>query len=100
LKIKIPKRIILSFILFHYNQKIRNGNNCFDLLLSGRRKSAPVTGTTPTQQTLTKARLRIVQQVRNNQRVVYRNRVETSRRNLVVLTIENVHNREKAAQQV
>jgi hypothetical protein len=50
----------------------------FDLLLSGRRKSALVTGTTPTQQTLTKARLHFVQQVRDNQRVVYRNRVEIS----------------------
>jgi len=45
----------------------------FDLLLVGRGRIASVAGTAPTQQTLTKARLRIVQQVFNNRRVVYRN---------------------------
>ena len=57
-------------------------------------------GSSPTQQTLTKVRLRIVQQVYNNRRVVYRNRVETNRRNLLLSTIERAHNREEAIQRV
>ena len=72
----------------------------FDLLLFGRRKIAATGGPSPSHQSLTKARLRVVQQVFNNRRVVYRNRVETNRRNLIISTIESAHNRERAAQRV
>ncbi len=72
----------------------------FDLLLFGRRKLANAAGSGATQQELTKVRLRIVQQVFNNRRIVYRNRVETNRRNLILSTIEHEHKREQATQRV
>ena len=72
----------------------------FDLLLFGHQKIAATAGSTPTQQNLTKVRLRIVQQVFNNRRLVYRNRVETNRRNLILSTIENAHHREQATQRL
>lgn len=70
----------------------------FELLLFSRRKIAAASGSSPTQQTLTKVRFRIIQQVFNSRRLVYRNRVETNRRNLVLSTIENAHKREQATQ--
>ncbi|CAF1018621.1 unnamed protein product [Rotaria sordida] len=70
----------------------------FDLLIFGQRKIAATAGSSLKQETLTKIRLRIVQQVYNDRRLVYRNRVETNRRNLVLSTIENAHKREQAVQ--
>ncbi len=64
----------------------------FDLLLFGRQKLAAVAGSSPSQQTLTKVRLRIVHQVFNNRRVVYRN--------LLLSTIENTHHQEQATQRL
>jgi hypothetical protein len=55
----------------------------FDLLLFGRQKLAAVAGSSPSQQTLTKVRLRIVHQVFNNRRVVYRNQTATNCQNLL-----------------
>lgn len=72
----------------------------FDLLLFGRQKLAAAAGPSPTRQALTKVRLRIVQQVFNNRRVVYRNRVATNRQNLLLSTIENDHHREQATQRL
>jgi hypothetical protein len=71
----------------------------FDLLLFGRSKLAAA-GSSHSSQTLTKLRLRIVQQVYKNRRVVYRNRVETNRRNLILSTIEHAHHREEATQRL
>lgn len=70
----------------------------FDLLIVGRRKLAAAAGQSPTQQTLTKVRLRLVQQGYNERRLVYRNRVEANREKLVKSTIESAHNRERATQ--
>jgi hypothetical protein len=67
----------------------------FDLLLFGRGKTAGVAGSSSTQ-----LRLRVVQQVYKNRRLVYRNRVESSRCNLVLSTIENAHKREQATQRI
>jgi hypothetical protein len=72
----------------------------FDLLLFGRQKLAAAAGSNPSQKTLTKVRLRIVHQVFNNRRVVYRNRVAANRQNLLLSTIENAHHREQATQRI
>jgi hypothetical protein len=72
----------------------------FDFLLFGRRKIAAEAGSSPTHQTLTKVRLRIIHRVFNHRRLVYRNRVEVNRQNLVLSSIENAHNRERATQRI
>jgi hypothetical protein len=61
----------------------------FDLLLFDRRKLAAAASSSPSQQMLTKVRLRIVHQVFNNRRVA------TNRQNLLLLTIRNAHHREQ-----
>ncbi len=66
----------------------------FDLLLFGRQKLAAVAGSSPSQQTLTKVRLRIVHQVFNNRRIA------TNRQNLLLSTIENTHHQEQATQRL
>ncbi|CAF2503868.1 unnamed protein product [Rotaria sp. Silwood2] len=70
----------------------------FDLLIFGQRKINAAAGSSPSQETLTKVRLRIIQQVFNERRLVCRNRVEANRRNLILSTIENAHKREQATQ--
>jgi hypothetical protein len=72
----------------------------FDFLILGRRQIAAAAGSSPTQQALTKARFRLVQQVYNNRKLVYRNRIETNRQNLILSTIESAHNREQATQRL
>jgi len=72
----------------------------FDFLILGRRRIAAAAGPSPTQQQLTKVRFRLIQQVFNQRRLVYRNRVEANRKKLVLSTIENAHHREQATQRV
>ncbi|CAF1277700.1 unnamed protein product [Rotaria magnacalcarata] len=72
----------------------------FDLLLFGRRKIAATTGSSPTHEALSKVRFRIIRQVFNNRRLVYRNRVEANRQNLVLSTIESEHKREQSIQRL
>jgi len=72
----------------------------FDLLIIGRRRIAAAAGSSPTQQAITKARIHLVQEVYNNRKLVYRNRVEKNRQKLVLSTIESAHNREQAAQRL
>ncbi|CAF0875206.1 unnamed protein product [Rotaria sp. Silwood1] len=70
----------------------------FDLLILSQQKIAAAAGPSPSRETLNKVRLRIIQQVFNERRLVCRNRVETNRRNLVLSTIEHAHQREQATQ--
>ena len=70
----------------------------FDLLLFGRRKLAG--GPSPSQGDLNKIRFRIVQQVFNDRRIVYRNRVEGNRLQLVLSVIENDFARKQGLQRI
>ena len=70
----------------------------FDLLLFGRRKLAG--GPSPSQGTLNKIRFRIVQQVFNDRRIVYRNRVEANRLQLVLSVIENDFSRKQGLERI
>ena len=72
----------------------------FDLLLFGQQKLAAAAGSSSNRQALTRIRLRIVHQVFNSRRIVYRNRVAANRQNLLLSTIENAHHREQAAQRI
>lgn len=74
--------------------------SAFDLLVVSRRKIAALVGPSPTQQQINKTRLRLVQEVYNNRRLVYRNRTEFNRQNLLLSTIERTHRREEATQRV
>jgi hypothetical protein len=72
----------------------------FDLLVLGQQRIARVAGPAATQKTLTQVRLRLVHQVFNDRRLVYRNRVETNRKNLLLSSIEHTHHREQASQRL
>ncbi|CAF3136318.1 unnamed protein product [Rotaria socialis] len=72
----------------------------FNLLLFGRRKIAATTGSSPTHQTLTKVRFRIIRQVFNDRQLVYRNRVEANRQKFVLSTIQSEHKREQSMQRL
>ena len=74
----------------------------FDLMVIGRRKLATAgTGIgPPTRATLNKMRVRVVQQVFNDRRLLYRNRVQANRGRLVLSTIETNHHREQIHQRL
>ena len=72
----------------------------FDLLVVGQQRIARVAGSSATQKALTKARFRLVQQVFNDRRLVYRNRVETNRKNILLSSLENSHRREQTTQRL
>lgn len=72
----------------------------FDLLIVGQQRIARAAGSSTTQKALIKARLRLVHQVFNDRRLVYQNRVETNRKNILLSSIENSHQREQSSQRL
>lgn len=72
----------------------------FDLLVLGQQRIAREAGPAASQKMLTRVRLRLVHQVFNDRRLVYRNRVETNRKTLLLSSIENTHHREQASQRL
>lgn len=72
----------------------------FDLLVFGQQRIAREAGPAASQKTLTQVRLRLVHQVFKDRRLVYRNRVETNRKNLLLSSLENSHHREQATQRL
>ena len=77
-------------------------NASFDLMVIGRRKLATAgTGIgPPTRATLNKMRVRVVQQVFNDRRLLYRNRVQANRGRLLLSAIETNHHREQTQQRL